>query len=60
MFQPYRAFLDLVSGLIFVLVPIAYIPLVMIYSILALGDKIMSYFENDFDERKYYGNSDFD
>ena len=58
--KPFRAFLDLISGLIFVLIPVAYIPLVMIFSILALKDQIMSYFDDDVDERKYYGNSDFD
>merc|ERR550525_550393 len=57
---PFRALLDLISGLMFVLLPIAYVPLVVIFSFLALKDKIISYFDDDVDKRTLYMNSEFD
>ena len=57
---PYFAFLDLVSSITFLLIPIAYIPLIFLFGILAFYDRIMQCFDNEIDDRTYYENTDFD
>ena len=56
---PYAALLDCISALLFVLLPIAWIPLLMVLSILAIIDAIKFCFD-DQHQNKRYKPKDFD
>lgn len=57
----YIALLDLVSAIMFVIFPVAWIPLIILFFILAVIDYIFGSFEQDSnDENQYYKYTDFD
>merc|ERR1712130_851706 len=57
---PYVALLDYISAIIFVIFPIAWIPLILLFSILAAKDWISRKCKDNKDETENYKYTDFD
>mmetsp|Transcript_24909 Transcript_24909/g.39565 ORF Transcript_24909/g.39565 Transcript_24909/m.39565 type:complete len:121 (-) Transcript_24909:149-511(-) len=57
---PYIALLDYISAITFVVIPVAWLPLVVIFSVLTVKDNIAKCFRSDGDHEREYKHTDFD
>lgn len=52
--------LDYISAIMFVAVPIAWIPLIILFSVLALNEQLSELFNSDYDEDRQQSHTDYD
>ena len=57
---PYEALLDLISAVTFVVIPIIWIPLILLFAILAVFEYFAQSVKKKNDETEYYSHSQFD
>ena len=57
---PYEALIDLISALLFIVIPVAWIPLVLIFTCLAAKDFLFATFKDNDHRNENYKHADFD